>query len=338
MDQPIVNVDSTGFSFIPNLSNTTWLIIVLVLGLFLLSCMTNRCRESFLGYSQVPRCNTKVYESFQDPINRFSHPNGEFIETFNDTTDNIQDFVPPYAYSINVMANCLPGEKDHNGSCTKEGCPVGMERGAGIGADYCYPRCAPGYESDGTGRCYKTCPEGYTTQGDNCVRPKHTFKKDVVPCKGCIAQNPVIVPPVLPRLDGPQTVDIVGPVVMNTGEVRPPKGYGVIETNYLQVVEPFEQVHSSKPQSAPPQNMQNKSVWRVEDRVFMNELPCPLGYTLSGNMCYENCPTNYTDTGNDCIIDSYAVDRPSYDRGSGVPYASKRSKYAHIKPMTQCQK
>lgn len=341
MDQPIATIESAGLSsYIPNFANTTWAIIVLILGLFLLSCMTTRCRESFLGYSHYPRlgCPNKVYESFEDPINRFSHPDGKFklVERFNDGTDNIQDFVPPYSYSVNVTANCLPGEKDHNGFCIKEGCPVGMERGAGIGADYCYPKCAPGYEADGGGRCYKTCPEGYVTQGDNCVRPKHTFKKDVIPAKGSIQANPVIIP------NGPPSSAIMGPVVMNTGEIRPPRGYGIIETDYLQVVEPFDTTnYQSKPQvapSQPPKSMQDKTVWRVEDRVFMNELPCPLGYTPSGNMCYENCPTNYTDNGNDCILDSYSVDRPSYDRGSGVAFASKRSKFAHVKPMTQCQK
>ena len=59
---------------------------------------------------------------------------------------------------------------------------------------------------------------------------------------------------------------------------------------------------------------------------------CPLGYALSGNLCYENCPANYKDDGKTCARSSYVIDRPNYDRGGGVPYQRIRSKYSQVLP------
>jgi hypothetical protein len=60
---------------------------------------------------------------------------------------------------------------------------------------------------------------------------------------------------------------------------------------------------------------------------------CPYGYALSGSICYENCPPNYKDIdGVSCMREGYLIDRPNYDRGSGVPFSQMRSKYARIHP------
>lgn len=366
MSIPSINIPSinipgrklfSGFQF----TTRTWMIIIFVLGMFLLSCMSNRCTPS---------------ETFEDPINRFEHthfdgprtsanewlgsdgvchydsadpldlqPNPPYqgiVERFDDDGRN---FAPKPWYSCRMKTNCLPGESDTGEFCVKEGCPAGMERGSGNGSEFCYPKCAPGYESDGGGRCYKICPEGYLTQGDNCIRPKHTFKKDVIPCKGCNPPPPTIPKPQIPIVveEGP------GPVWMNT-----PFGYGgtSIETSMVGPVmyEGFDdnKLDSTSDRQTVPdckgkECMKPKGgvVWRVEDRIHVNELPCPLGYTLSGSgtggMCYENCPPNYRDTGAECVLDRYSTPRPSYDRGSGIPYATKRSKYHNIDPVRQCE-
>ena len=61
---PTLNIPGTklfsGFSFPPNFSNSTWFIIVFVLGMFLLSCMSNRC-------------SAPIIDTFEDPINQFEH-------------------------------------------------------------------------------------------------------------------------------------------------------------------------------------------------------------------------------------------------------------------------
>lgn len=54
---------------------------------------------------------------------------------------------------------------------------------------------------------------------------------------------------------------------------------------------------------------------------------CPPGYTLyKNNQCYENCPPYYKDLGTHCELDSYIMERQSYDRGAGVSYRSQRKK------------
>jgi hypothetical protein len=71
------------------------------------------------------------------------------------------------------------------------------------------------------------------------------------------------------------------------------------------------------------------SVSRTGNRVMGPDdgLPCPLGYSLSGNMCYENCPPDFTDVGDKCKRGPITLDRPSYDRGSGVPYIRRTPKF-----------
>lgn len=68
-----------------------------------------------------------------------------------------------------------------------------------------------------------------------------------------------------------------------------------------------------------------------EKRIDSPTDPCPRGYTLSGDKCYENCPPTYRDTNNgECVKKSYTIDRDSYDRGSGIPYITRRPKYDQI--------
>jgi hypothetical protein len=67
-----------------------------------------------------------------------------------------------------------------------------------------------------------------------------------------------------------------------------------------------------------------------EPRIGDVEKPCPRGYVLSGDKCYENCPPQYRDDGEYCERDSYTIDRDSYDRGAGVPYITRRQKYDYL--------
>lgn len=415
MDIPSLNIPSiripgtklfSGFSIPPNFSNSTWFIIVFVLGMFLLSCMSNRCESTeyfedplnrfehvhYDGKMPCSGCGSGTdcvcHSDYADPLNLSPYQSG-IIERFD---DNGRDFPNKPSYSCRMKSNCLPGETDTGEFCIKEGCPSGMERGAGTGSEFCYPECAPGYEADGGGRCYKVCPEGYLTQGDNCIRPKHEFKKDAIPCKGCTGPTLPTPMPQVPIVieDGP------GPVWMN-----PPRGTWPVEAiRQTQIKHPSIHTHRThgdkrkiahghettttitspvgsmlfegfeskdKGESIEPSQTNSVAdinkmaaqdtaerktvaackgqecmkpkggiVWRVEDRIHIDELPCPLGYTLSGDMCYENCPSNYRDTGNDCVLDRYSVDRPSYDRGSGIPFQVKRSKYQNINPVSQC--
>lgn len=357
MDIPTVKLFS-GFSFPPNFSNSTWFIIVFVLGMFLLSCMSNR------------------REMFEDPIVRYKnvHFGDEYstdyvnhqgiVEQFDSDGKN---FAPKPWYSCKMKSNCLPGETDTGEYCVSEGCPAGMERGANIGSEFCYPKCAPGYEADGGGRCYKICPEGYLTQGDNCIRPKHEFKKDAIPCKGCVAptlpapmpQIPIVVeedlgpvwmnPPTISWSSTPTTTTIIAKKRMIepfNEHVKIKSNLDPSQINSVEMMEDMakkemktkdrEDINVPKCKGSGCMKPKGKVVWRVEDRIHVDELPCPLGYTLSGDTCYENCPPNYRDTGNGCVLDRYSVDRPSYDRGSGVPFATKRSKYQNINPVQQC--
>ena len=98
-------------------------------------------------------------------------------------------------------------------------------------------------------------------------------------------------------------------------------GTPYIETEIL--VEPFKDQ---------PKKVETPE-WKVGNRIQPDDLPCPLGYSLSGDMCYENCPSNYRDNGEYCIRERYAVKRPSYDRGSGIPYEQKRSKSIKVYPI-----
>ena len=59
------------------------------------------------------------------------------IELFEDNGHRrLADYLPNYV--VDVQRRCLPGEKDMDRYCVREGCPPGMERGAGDGEDMCY--------------------------------------------------------------------------------------------------------------------------------------------------------------------------------------------------------
>ena len=85
---------------------------------------------------------------------------------------------------------------------------------------------------------------------------------------------------------------------------------------------------TNNPYTALPQGKINKDRFIAGDGTG-----CPYGYALSGGMCYENCPPNYKDIdGVSCMREGYIIDRPSYDRGSGIPYTQTRPKYARMHP------
>ena len=279
-----------------------------------------------------------------------------------------------------MKSNCLPGELETTDNyCVKQGCPSGFEHDSSSGM--CYPKCAPGYEStDGGSRCFKICPEGYLTKSTQCVKPKHSFKKDIVPCNGCIG-------PTLPIIEPETYIDNEPyPIMMNPIVGGP--NYGFTGTSIIQrkVKGPSTHIHSTladkrkishshdttttttlpigsmlfeyfnpsegvthviEPsqinkikvieQMANQDNAKRQKKWTVEDSIYIDDAPCPNGYSLSGQYCKSNCPPNYRDTENDeCVQDRYTIDRPSYDRGSGIPYQTKRSKYQNINPVTQC--
>ncbi len=367
---------------IPNLDEvptTTWLIIIFVLVMFLLSCMSSRPEPRTEYISLHRESPQEGFESWQAV----------------DTLDAGQGFSPKPSYSCSMQTRCLPGETDTGKWCIKEGCPEGTEQGIGLGKEFCYPKCILGYESDGGSRCWKKCPEEWKTEGDKCIRPSHTFQKDVIPCRGCLPPPPDIVPkPNLPIVVKtpetvvmtPRTSAFVLPTYMTDSITYPATHMHPVEkgdSTHIHprtitstgliggtlIVEPFGNSFHSKPilmkenfensridltqtnvvptQSVsatsnkvlPPDNKpihfqkSKKTLWRVEDRIDAKDLPCPLGYTLSGDKCYENCPPHYRDTGDNCALDRYAVERPTYDRGSGIPYASKRSKSLNVSPI-----
>lgn len=316
MKIPFLN--TLNFTFPRTMNNTVWCIITIILILFLLSCMSNRC-EMF------------VTESFDDGSREFS---------------------PKPWYSLNMNSNCLPGEHDTGEYCVKEGCPAGMERGSGVvGADFCYPKCAPGYESDGGGRCYKICPDGFLTRGNKCIKPTHTFNKDIIPCNKCVntmvkitsgnkntnkkcdnRYNPENDVTEI-NIKYPSYTGGVLPIVFEAFE----ESYGSPDGNTASHID-IEPVQTNDVKLLQEMTIQNEMTrkWKVGDHDYKGTLPCPLGYTLSGDVCKENCPPTYRDTGDKCVLDRYTVNRPSYDRGSGVPFSIKRSKYQNINPIKQC--
>lgn len=290
---------------ITSISPQTWLIVIFVLVMLLFSCMSTR-----------PRLDT-----FRSRIERFKDE-GNLI----DTLDAGQELAPKPSYSCSLQTRCLPGERDVGNLCLKEGCPEGTQQGVGLGNQFCYPKCILGYESDGASRCFKKCPEGWETQGDRCIRPTQEMKKDVVPSK--ITPPPVDKIIVEPIVKSHKTV-IMTPT--SSAYILPTYGISSVtyptEDNTLTTTTEVDLVGGSLVME--PFESKN-AVWQVES---VEELPCPLGYTLSGDMCYENCPPHYRDTGDGCVLDSYSVERPSYDRGSGIPYASKRSKNLKVNPI-----
>lgn len=329
IELPKIKFSTITIPSLDSIPTRTWLIIIFVLVMFLLSCMTTRtvCPE---------RYNREDFEG--NPV---------------DLLDAGQGFAPKPSYNLTMHSRCLPGERDIGEWCVKEGCPEGTQRGIGLGEDFCYPKCIMDYESDGGSRCWKKCPEGWSTQGDKCIRPKNSFKKDVIPCKGCLPP-----PPTQTLSNGAYAESTSYEMTTTYPNIHSHKGSHSAHIHPTKmelnkktlIVEPFGNSYKSKPDlmvenldnsrvDATQTNVINKpikTVWRIEDRIGVDELPCPLGYTLSGDKCYENCPPHYRDGGDggdDCILDRYAVERPSYDRGSGIPYASKRSKYLKVHPI-----
>ena len=96
--------------------------------------------------------------------------------------------------------------------------------------------------------------------------------------------------------------------------------------NVIASVADSSQAMNSRPDNIPatPRPAKNGA------RVIVTDQPCPLGYTLSGDMCYENCPSFYRDEGAKCVRDEYVIDRESYNRGGGIPYLTKRAKFEKI--------
>ena len=63
---------------------------------------------------------------------------------------------------------------------------------------------------------------------------------------------------------------------------------------------------------------------------------CPHGYTLyKDDQCYENCPPHYKDLGTHCELDSYVMERNSYDRGAGTAYRRQRKKFHNLGLQSQ---
>ena len=307
----------SGFSFPPNFTNTTWTMIVFIIGMFLLSCMSNRCIT----------------------IDNFEN-NGKTFEA------------KPW-YSCKMKSNCLPGEIDSGDYCLTEGCPSGMVRGTDRGEEMCFPECPPDYDQYNN-QCLKICPEGYFTEKNRCIRPKHEFIKDVVSCR----ITPPKVPQV-PQVPQVQKVSIIEneinfPVthnhstfgdrkkIIHSHQTMKSLTYEPFKGNYCSVSHQNDQnIDSCQTNKVSMiENMnggQNKDTYRIDDRIYVDELPCPLGYTQSGQQeCVENCPSTYMDTGESCVLDRYSVERPSFSIGQGIPHATKRPKYKNIDPVAQC--
>lgn len=87
----------------------------------------------------------------------------ESIESFH-AINHANDYRNVRTDERNNNSKCMPNETDRGEYCVKKGCPVGMERGYKSGSDFCYPRCAPGYESDGGERCYNN--DNYYVRGN----------------------------------------------------------------------------------------------------------------------------------------------------------------------------
>ncbi len=311
----------------------------------------------------------------------------------------LADYLPNYI--VDVQRRCLPGERDEGRICIKEGCPDGMKRGSGSGQDTCYAPCVDGFESNGMSRCYKKCPPGWKTNNTTCINPKHEYKKDVIPCQGCIPPpeadavlNSAFITPASPSdnvvvmtptgygypqntVSGKMTFPHQHSAGINYNHghpyntphshinkinVRRYKNRAVAAGYILSQVESFDDVNAHKmgqktengngnrngnkekavnymgniaqarargEQTVPVTNLPAQP--QPENGVrMMGDKPCPFGYTLSGDLCYENCPSFYRDEGDKCVRDEYIIDRESYDRGAGIPYLTKRKKFDFI--------
>ena len=98
------------------------------------------------------------------------------------------------------------------------------------------------------------------------------------------------------------------------------------------LAKPVATTASPKSTQAPASSVPTKVTINLsEPRIDAPMYPCPRGYTLSGDKCYENCPPTYRDTNDgECVKSGYTIDRDSYDRGSGVPFVTHRPKYEQI--------
>lgn len=287
---------------------------------------------------------------------------------------------PPTHFQVEMVSQCRPDEEDAGEFCVQMGCPSEFERGRGPGSDLCYPKCLPGYETNGMSRCYKKCPEGYKTEGTQCIRPRYTFKKDTKACAGCnprhkrhimpedgMADSWGATPPelmVLPTLRIDQPVVPVRPTVWTTNPIATKQFFF---NNGLYSIESFEgnnelsvdgpdpsetemTIEQSEQGTAMPESTNSPSIGpnnvpattHVETKQPLAPAGhrgshCPAGYTLyNDDQCYENCPPHYKDEGNQCTLDSYVMNRESYDRGGGVPF--RRTRVKHHRLNTMCNK
>lgn len=274
-------------------------------------------------------------------------------ESFEDIR-RVDSYLPNYV--VEVQRRCLPGEREDGRYCIKEGCPKGMERGEGSGSKMCYPKCLDGYDSNGMSRCYKQCPPGFKQDKTTCTNPGHKFKKDAVPCKGCLGPPPVTDADAVLQAHLPYTFGLPeppsAPVIMTpASEAYPatvtahhhsnlPRHIHPIDEWWGAIVQqppiiaklfPTEGVEYFEGDAAKQDPVAKVTVNLNEPRIDDPELPCPRGYTLSGDMCHENCPPHYRDTMDEyCVKPGYTIDRDSYDRGPGVPYVTQRLKYEHL--------
>lgn len=260
----------------------------------------------------------------------------------------VDSYLPNYI--VDVQRRCLPGEIDTERDCIRKGCPNGMERGSGSGSELCYARCIDGYDSNGMSRCFKRCPSGFKTNETTCINPGHTFKKDIVPCKGCLSdvipfETSATPKELVARLK--PVSDRVGPIVMTETGRFAVNLEPVLDVEYLSgtvwgsnsnaTLEPIseyfkEEVSQREYFDVPPTPAETVTInLRDTNRIDAPDQPCPRGYTLSGNLCYENCPPHYRDTNDgNCVKQGYTIDRESYDRGAGVPFSERRPKFEHL--------
>jgi len=272
-------------------------------------------------------------------------------EAFEDIR-RVDSYLPNYV--VEVQRRCLPGEREEGRYCIKEGCPKGMQRGEGSGSHLCYPKCIDGYDNNGMSRCYKKCPPGFKQDKTTCTNPGHKFKKDEVPCKGCLGPPPttdadadavlqaqlpyMIEPPSAPVIMTPASESYPATVVAHhhsnlPRHIHPIYAAGGIvdEPPIIAKLFPTDSMEYFEDKAAQVDPVTKVTVNLSAPRIDDPELPCPRGYTLSGDVCYENCPPHYRDTMDGyCAKPGYTIDRDSYDRGPGVPYITKRLKYEHL--------
>jgi len=277
--------------------------------------------------------NNRLKEQFESSTS----PTSQAVGVEDQRT--VDSYLPNYI--VDVQRRCLPGEVDTERECIRKGCPNGMERGSGSGSELCYARCIDGYDSNGMSRCYKRCPSGFKTNETTCTNPGHTFKKDIVPCKGCLSD-------IIPFQTEPKELvahlkpvdERVGPIVMTETGRFAVNLEPVLDVEYLSgtvwgtnraSIEPITEYFDG---SAPTVPMAPPTVTinlRDTNRIDQPDQPCPRGYTLSGNLCYENCPPHYRDTNDgNCVKQGYTIDRESYDRGAGIPHQTRRPKFEHL--------